>query len=49
MQNRNYGRKTDSGGIEYAPRKFIEDGNIIVPRIDDDEAYVSRGWYKVID
>lgn len=49
MQNTNYGKPTVQGGIEYAPRKFVEDGNIIVPKIDDDEAYISRGWYKAVN
>lgn len=49
MLNKNYGKKNQNGSIEFAPRKFVEDGNIFVPRIDDDEAYASRGWLKIVD
>lgn len=49
MLNKNYGRLTPSKGIQYAPRSFHENDSLVVPRIDDDEAYFSRGWYKVIN
>lgn len=53
MDNKNYGRLSRShenpGVFEYAPRSFKEGSSIIVPKIDDDEAYFSRGWLKVID
>ena len=49
MLNKNYGKRKQDGSIEYAPRKFIENGNIFVPRIDDDQAYAIRGWLKIID
>jgi hypothetical protein len=53
MENRNYGRLveeySENQRFEYAPRSFRENGAIIVPRIDDDIAYFSRGWLKVID
>lgn len=49
MLNKNYGRQTQSGGIQYAPRQFVENGAMFVPRVDDDNAYFKRGWYKVIN
>ena len=49
MLNKNYGDVTEAGGIKYAPRKFIEGDGVFVPRVDDDEAYFARGWFKVID
>lgn len=49
MLNKNYGKRKQDGSIEYAPRKFVENGNIFVPRIDDDQAYALRGWLKIID
>lgn len=47
--NKNYGNLTASGSITYAPRSFLENGSLFVPRIDDDDAYISRGWYKVVN
>lgn len=49
MLNKNYGKASGSTGIEYAPRAFHENDSLVVPRVDDDEAYASRGWYKVIN
>lgn len=49
MLNKNYGRASGNAGIEYAPRAFHESDSLVVPRIDDDEAYASRGWYRVIN
>lgn len=46
--NKNYGRASQNQ-IQYAPRSFKENGVLIVPRIDDDEAYLSRGWFKVVE
>ena len=46
--NTNYARLVNNS-IEYAPRTFHENNAIIVPKIDDDEAYFSRGWYKVVN
>ena len=46
--NKNYGRALQNQ-IQYAPRSFKENGILIVPRIDDDEAYLSRGWFKVVE
>lgn len=47
--NKNYGDLNSSGSIVYAPRSFLEDGALFVPRIDDDEAYLVRGWFKVVN
>ena len=49
MLNKNYGDVTEAGGIKYAPRKFVEGDGVFIPRVDDDEAYFARGWFKVID
>ena len=49
MTNRRYGKKKQDNSIEYAPRVFKENGTVIAPRIDDDEAYHSRGWFTIID
>ena len=49
MLNKNYGDLTESGGIKYAPRKFVEGDGMFIPRIDDDQAYFARGWFKVIN
>ena len=49
MLNKNYGKLTSSNSIQYAPRSFRENDSLIVPRIDDDEAYFARGWFKVIN
>jgi hypothetical protein len=48
MENKNYAKLVD-GKIQYAPRKFIENGSLIVPREIDDEFYFSRGYFKVVD
>ena len=47
--NRQYGKLTVDGTLEYAPRSFIENDSIIVPKEDDDSFYFERGYYKVID
>lgn len=49
MLNKNYGNLTTAGSIQYAPREFRENGQLFVPRIDNDDAYLSRGWYKIIN
>lgn len=49
MLNKNYGKLTSSNSIQYAPRSFRENDSLVVPRIDDDEAYFTRGWFKVIN
>lgn len=49
MLNKNYGKLTSSNSIQYAPRSFHENDSLVVPRIDDDEAYFARGWYKVVN
>ena len=49
MLNKNYGDVTESGSIKYAPRKFVEGDGVFIPRVDDDEAYFARGWFKVIN
>jgi len=49
MVNKNYGNLTSGGSIQYAPREFRENGTLFVPRVDNDEAYFERGWYKVIN
>lgn len=49
VTNKNYGKLKTDGTIEYAPRKFFEDGKLIVPRLIDDVFFFARGWYKVID
>lgn len=49
MLNKNYGKLTSSNSIQYAPRSFRENDSLVVPRIDDDEAYFARGWFKVIN
>lgn len=49
MLNKNYGRLTPSKGIQYAPRSFRENDSLVVPRVDDNEAYFSRGWYKIVN
>ena len=49
MINRRYGKNTSGTTIEYAPRIFRENGAVIAPRINDDEAYHSRGWFTIID
>ena len=49
MLNKNYGKLTTSKGIQYAPRSFHENDSLVIPRIDDDDAYFSRGWYKVVN
>lgn len=46
--NRRYGR-VQAGSIKYAPRVFNENGQIFVPREDDDQAYISRDWFKVVE
>lgn len=48
MENRNYAKLVD-GKIQYAPRKFIENGSLIVPREIDDEFHFNKGYFKVID
>lgn len=48
MENKNYA-KLVNGSIEYAPRKFLENNNLIVPRQIDDEFYFNRGYFKVVD
>lgn len=48
MENKNYA-KIVNGNIEYAPRKFLENNNLIVPKQTDDEFYFKRGYFKVID
>lgn len=48
-KNTRYARLAENNSIEYSPRTFKEGGEIIVPRVDDDEAYFSRGWYLVVD
>lgn len=48
MENKNYA-KLVNGNIEYAPRKFLENNNLIVPKQNDDEFYFKRGYFKVID
>lgn len=47
--NKRYGDLTTGGSIKYAPRKFIENGQLFVPREDNDQAYIERGWYKIIN
>lgn len=47
--NNNYGDLNSSGDIVYAPRSFLENGALFVPRIDDDEAYLARGWFKIVN
>lgn len=47
--NRQYGKLTVDGTLEYAPRSFIENDSIIVPKENDDSFYFERGYYKVID
>ena len=49
MLNKNYGKLTSSNSIQYAPRSFRENDSLVVPRIDDDQAYLARGWYKVVN
>ena len=49
MVNKNYGNIKENGSVEYAPRSFIENGALFVPRVDDDQAYFDRGWFKVIN
>lgn len=50
MVNTRYGKPINDGkGIEYAPRVFIEGNNVFVPKADDDQAYVARGWYRIVD
>ena len=49
MLNKNYGDVTEAGGIKYAPRKFVEGDGVFSPRVDDDEAYFARGWFKVVN
>ena len=49
MLNKNYGKLTSSNSIQYAPRSFRENDSLVVPRIDDDQAYFARGWYKVVN
>lgn len=49
MLNKNYGKLTSSNSIQYAPRSFRENDSLVVPRIDDDQAYLTRGWYKVVN
>ena len=49
MLNKNYGDVTESGSIKYAPSKFVEGDRVFIPRVDDDEAYFARGWFKVIN
>ena len=46
-ENKKYGRLIGAQ-IEYAPRTFFENGNLVVPKVDDDDAYFSRGWLKVV-
>jgi hypothetical protein len=48
MENRNYAKLVD-GKIQYAPRKFIENGCLIVPREIDDDFHFNKGYFKVID
>ena len=48
MENKNYAKLVNNI-IEYSPRKFIENNTIIVPRINDDDFYFARGYFKVID
>lgn len=48
MENKNYAKLVD-GNIEYAPRNFLENNNLIVPKQNDDMFYFSRGYFKVID
>lgn len=47
--NKRYGKTKVNGDIEYAPRSFYENDSLYVPRVDDDEAYFDRGWYKVVN
>ena len=48
-KNKRYGKITQNNTIEYAPRVFKEDDVVVAPKIDDDNAYHSRGWYTVVD
>ena len=48
MENKNYAKLVNNV-IEYAPRKFLENNNLIVPKQTDDEFYFSKGYFKVID
>ena len=49
MINKNYGKLTSPNSIQYAPRSFRENDSLVIPRIDDDQAYFARGWYKVVN
>ena len=46
--NKNYGRASQNQ-IQYAPRTFKENNIVVVPKIDDDQAYLSRNWFKVTE
>jgi hypothetical protein len=48
MENKNYAKLIDNK-IQYAPRKFLENNNLIVPKQNDDEFYFKRGYFKVVD
>lgn len=49
MENTKYGKLDQNGILTYAPTMFMEDGKVVIPRSDDDNEYLTRGWMKVID
>lgn len=47
---REFGKRLENGDIQYAPTEFDDGhGGVVVPEPEDDEAYYSRGWLKVVD
>ena len=49
MNNKNFAKLISETEIEYAPRVFKTESGVIVPNVNDDEFFFSRGYYKVID
>ena len=48
--NKRYGNLKNNNAIEYAPRSFVlDDGSVFIPKEDNDEAYFSHGWSKIVD
>ena len=45
--NKSYGKLNKDGTIEYAPKTFLENNVLIVPKQNDDEFYNSRGWLNI--
>lgn len=47
--NKNYAKLLEDNTLEYAPKFFKTETGVVIPRIDDDEFFFSKGYFKVID